>query len=416
MIRVKCEEYNKLMHLFLDGRLDGEQDRRFKEHLAACERCAEKLTLLETTEKKARSIEPGEPPQEYWSTFSGRVISKIESGGERKSAFGLKKILGGIFSMPPSKLRIAAGVVSVAVVVAVAILYINQRGGDIAPPRMAEQPEKRAVTEIRVEKENGVPEQSSRPVAEPAVREKADNGAVDAEMRGDEDDLTDQAVAAKKMPPEETVPPGEFEGKKEKLTEEEPSGATGDAVDVSAPSAPEPPVAAEEKALEPPVPAEETAHAPAREEERMEKRDARTFAVETTKDKARTQIDGTRGKSSMSRETEALHMPGEKYFDLNETVVPHIGEADTVIPASVLRETVAAWVSYIEVNPSDTLARRGYEQVATGYLLLARLGVPDPDIAEGVKRVEEYVGRTDDPELKNILLEKLQKIHALRKK
>ncbi len=351
---MKCEECDTLMYLSLDGRLDGEQEKRFREHLAGCTRCSEKLAFLDATEEKARAIEPEEPPREYWNTFSGRVISKIESGRERTPAFVLKKILGGIFSMPPAKLRIAAGVVSAAVVVVVAILYINQRGGDIVPPRMVEQTERQPAT---------VP-----------PTEEGDSGE-----RGGKGAPAELGKAEKKQRSEEVLPKEVFEEEKEKR-------------------------------------AMAAAPVSEKDEERTERRDARIPAVGKTPDKTGAYLDKTRGKPSMAEETEALHMAAEEHFDLDGTVVPRISEADTLMPGSVLRTLVETWNSFIERNPRDALARRGYEQSATGYYLLARLGARDSDIAEGVERIEEYAGRTVDPALKNILLDKLQKIRALRKK
>ena len=335
---MKCKRYDTLIHLFLDGRLDGERERRLKDHLATCRHCAEKLAFLEATEKKARTLEPGEPPQEYWNTFSGRVMAGIEAGKRKEPAFNIGRMLAGLFSMSPAGLRIAAGVVSVALVVTVTILYINRHGGDIVPPRTAEQPARQPGTEIRAEENGGIPEQSP-----------------------------DRA--------------------------EELTGGEG----------------AEKRAVE------ETAPAPVKDEEPTKKREARTLAVEKTTDKARTYVDGTRGRPAMNAETEIPYMAAGDGFDLDGTAVPRIGEADTLMPESVLRTVIDAWNSYMEEYPSDSLTLQGYEQVATGYVLLARLGARDSDIAEGVKRIEEYAGRADDPALRNILLDKLQKIHALRK-
>ena len=121
-------------------------------------------------------------------------------------------------------------------------------------------------------------------------------------------------------------------------------------------------------------------------------------------------------KSAMIAESGAVTARGREQFDLNGTVVPGVAEADTSMSEDALRMHIQRWTAYIAHNPGDSLSLHGYEQVAIAYYLLSRLTRDEEVIIEGSRTVREYADRTDDPVLKSILLDKLQKINALRKK
>ena len=126
---MSCGRFDKLINLFLDGRLDESEERELKKHLSECERCQERLSLLESVEGRAKKFGIKEPPQEYWDSFSSRVREKILARKERSPAFGLKKSLESIFSFSPLKIKLAAGLVSVVLVFIIGKLYVDYRGG-----------------------------------------------------------------------------------------------------------------------------------------------------------------------------------------------------------------------------------------------------------------------------------------------
>ncbi len=59
---MSCEKFDKLINLFLDGRLDQNQERELKEHLSQCQGCREKLIFLRSVETKVKGIEAKQPP------------------------------------------------------------------------------------------------------------------------------------------------------------------------------------------------------------------------------------------------------------------------------------------------------------------------------------------------------------------
>jgi len=128
---LKCERFNKLIHLFLDGRLDKDEESDLREHLSTCEECAQKLALLRSMEVAAKKISAEEPPKAYWDAFSGRVRERIVQREEESFAFGLKKAVQAIFSFSPLKIKVAAGLASVLLVFIVGKLYVDYRGQEI---------------------------------------------------------------------------------------------------------------------------------------------------------------------------------------------------------------------------------------------------------------------------------------------
>jgi len=169
---LRCEGFDKLIHLFLDGRLDQAKERELKEHLSECEICARKLALLESLEGGAKRIEIKEPTQEYWNTFSSRVREKIIEREEKSFAFGLRKALQSIFSFSPLKIKVAAGLISVVLVFIIGKLYVDYRGHEVVPSKKVIRTEEQPQFEIMdFKKEKGFPTPETKQRA-PSISEK----------------------------------------------------------------------------------------------------------------------------------------------------------------------------------------------------------------------------------------------------
>lgn len=388
---MKCEEYGRLVHLFLDGRLDEDEEKRLKDHLAVCKGCAEKLALLQAVEEKAKTIEPVEPPAEYWDTFSGRVMATIDAGRERKAASGLRRALAGLFTVSPSRLRIAAGVVSVAVVVIVGILFFKERGGEIVTTRRVVETERSPVYESgrrEVGQEAGV-ERSKREIDKHAEKpfdiEVARNGV----------------KKEKEVPSEESVP-----GEKKAFEEAEPRDRTEGRETETAEM-----IVTEESVAAP------KAEAPSIERETATKRIDSAGPVLGRKTGKSEDFRGEKiNKSALSRMTAAPPGATGDHYILNGMIVYRIEEGDTAIRESELKNLIQAWMVYIDENPQDSLILHGYEQVATAYYLLAIRTRDEAVVSEGSRLIEEYIALTDDPRLLEILSRKLHDIQRLQKK
>jgi hypothetical protein len=391
VIPVKCEEYGRLAHLFLDGRLDEEEEKLLKEHMAVCERCTEKLALLRAMEERAKGIEPVEPPKEYWDTFSGRVMATIDAGKKEKAASGLKKTLAALFTVSSPRLRIAAGAVSIAVVVIVGVLFLKERGGEIVPPRRIVETERSPGYEgiRREERQDAVVDRSKRQMDRHAERPESD---IEIARTGVEEE--------KGLPPEETVSGKKIAPEKEK-TRERDEGVETESAEM--------------------VVMEESVAAPEREaSQRIAGKTARRLdsaapALGRKTDKSEAFRGEEMNKSALARIAGAPPGATDDHYVLNGTAVYRIEEVDTSIPENELGKLIEVWTAYIEENPHDSLILHGYEQVATAYYLIVIRTHDEAVISEGSRLIEGYAAQSDDPVLKEILLKMQQKIKALHK-
>jgi hypothetical protein len=133
VIKLRCEDFDELIHLFWDGEIDERKKEEMEEHLSICKKCKQKLALLGSIEEKAKQVKIKEPSQEYWDTFSSRVRERIIAQKEESFSFRLKKVFENIFTFSPLKIKIAAGVVSIVFVFVVGKLYVDYQGKEVIP-------------------------------------------------------------------------------------------------------------------------------------------------------------------------------------------------------------------------------------------------------------------------------------------
>ena len=406
---MKCKIFDKLIHLFLDGKLERDKERELKEHLSTCEKCAQKLALLKSVEGAAKRIEIEKPQQEYWDTFSSRVREKIMEREEESPAFRLKKALQDIFSFSPLKMKVAAGLVSVVLVFIVGKLYVDYRSQEIVPFREV----------IRSEEQPQLD-----------VTKVAEKGEVsEAEDR-------DRAIRPLDEPKREAEFAEVKEAKKRAIVTEQP--ITGEGSTAEEMGIPAPPKVAEEKGVSvsvPPVadqvtvegeiPSEQPGIPPAAKQvgAGIEKKheEARDTGIRVEEEKTgeleELAVEGKDKRVIMKDVTAAVRTvrPMERYM-VNKVAVPKIQEDDTLMRMDALTTTVQVWKDFIEENPADSLSREGYLQIAMAYYLLAKLSQDTTVISEGKKLIEGYLDQIAEPTLKKRLSDKLEAIKALREK
>jgi anti-sigma factor RsiW len=66
---LNCDEFVELVTAFLDGALDPATERRFVDHLAACDGCDRYLDQLRRTVRELGELPPGELPAEARTTL-----------------------------------------------------------------------------------------------------------------------------------------------------------------------------------------------------------------------------------------------------------------------------------------------------------------------------------------------------------
>ncbi len=403
---MSCETFDKLINLFLDGRLDQSQEKKLKEHLSQCKACHEKLSFLQSIEAKARGIRAEEPPRAYWDTFSTRVTERIRTREEKSVRFGLKKVLDSVFSYSPLKVKVAAGVISVVFVFIVGKLYVDYRGEQIMPSKKVakvHEPPRVDIAQIELEEESP-----------PAEKGEGRKPVLDKQevAREDAADLRREIVPSKKGEEEKAV------AQRGEVAPSLPTMTRDEAAHVPAAPAVQIPLPEEGKAKEQAAVKEsKTAGAGVdREIEQTEKakgidleRSVRKGPTDSTREEIEELLAYTVGF------VKRPPRPAEAY-SLRGSVIPGIVETDTLVPEDTLRQVIQVWGQHMEEHPSDSLARHGYLQIATAYYLLAKISQDTSVISEGSLLIEQYLKQVRDPAIKEDLNHKLIKIQALREK
>ena len=74
-----CEAYQILMMGFIDGELDGEDEKKFKDHAYKCPVCAEELVKYQKLADLTDSLQLKEPADFEWDRIYKSLFYKIES-------------------------------------------------------------------------------------------------------------------------------------------------------------------------------------------------------------------------------------------------------------------------------------------------------------------------------------------------
>jgi hypothetical protein len=387
--RDDCRSIEELIHLSIDGRLDAEGKRRLEEHIASCARCAEKLERLRATEAGARSVGLDEPPSPYWSTFSRRVIEKIEAGAGGKPAWNWTSAFAGLFTGP--RLRLAAAVASLAIVVLAGALYLHNRGSLV--PSVPARNEVGAVSQAPG---------TAEPEAGPAVKPKTETKAQQKSESAVESKL--ETAARLESEPARTV-------SSERARAAAAESAAAYRVEPSAVTVAELHRVDTLGSARSPAVAERSKERAAIVDSMMQatkmQQASRTAQAITEKRVEHAEMAFDRGAASTTR--------GESFM-LDGATVRRVSVADTSMSEDALRSVIYQWRSHIERNPFDPRNNEGYVQVANAYCLLARLTRDEAVISRGARLVQEYADRASDPELKTVLLDSKARIESFRRK
>jgi hypothetical protein len=409
--KLSCAKFDKLINLFLDGRLLPEEESELKEHLTECKRCQEKLSLLELVEVQAKRIPAEEPSQEYWDTFSSRVRGKIVARQEKSLAVRWKQAFGNILIFSPLKIKIAAGLVSILLVFIVGKLYVDYRGREIVPtspitPTVKEQQLPPAEAK---EKATLPPEEGKKEIGSTLGKPKTAKQPAITEERERKGMVKEKAAAEKKALPKEEQKLIPVQIEKEKGIPPSPSTLESRA-----------PVEAE-KPNELPSTSLETKPTGAGVEKKVEKKEEMIVSVQAEQAQ-KTEEAQQKGEAqrtvfkdvNFSAKPSYIATSVADHYVVNEKTIPKIKETDTLMQADELRGIIQTWKTHVQENPTDSLSQQGYLQVAIGYYLLIRLTRDTTTISEGTKFLEEHLDQIKDPAIKDQLSERLKKIRTLK--
>jgi len=379
---LKCEDFDRLLHLYFDGELREKEAREIEEHLLSCERCAVKLKELEKLEATAKRIKITEPSGAYWKTFTEEVRNKIIL--RRKKSFWAKLKSGweSFFFYSPVRLRIAAGLTSVLLVFIIGKLYWDYKGKELEE-----------IKSLRMEKSLSSQAPKKVEYTAPAVKESIQVGNQIKESTiveqklplpqvKDQDKTKKEAGRGKIIVPESTIT----------VTAERPKVEKGVIENLSI-------VTQAELAIKPPSVPETTIQVQKSPEEKDVLKITSERALTTAK------MD----KNLSTSEDRIYYMPVKSW-------VRALNENDTTIDTDSLKKVITSWKEFFEKKPVSEWVPEGLSQIEIAYQLLFLKTKDQVLLQEGIELLKKYNESATDQKIREELGKKIEELENLKKK
>ncbi|MCJ7497948.1 MAG: zf-HC2 domain-containing protein [candidate division Zixibacteria bacterium] len=382
MGKLKCEDFDRLLHLYFDGELKGKEFKEIEEHLLSCQRCAEKLQELKSLDEKVKKIKMPEPSGTYWKIFTEEVRNKIILSRKKSFWAKLKSGWESFFYYSPAKLRIAAGIASVLLVFIIGKLYWDYKGKELEQyksDRMekilsSQVPKKVEYTAPAIKestqvgnqiKESTIVEQKS-----PLPEEKA------------QDKTKKEAGRGKIIVPESTITVTAERPKIEKGVIENLRIATQAEIAIKPPSVPE-----------------------------------TTIQVQKSpEEKDILKITAERALSTAKMDKKLSTSEGRIYYMPVKSWVRALNENDTTIDTDTLKKVIISWKEYFEKKPVSEWAPEGITQIEIAYQLLFLKTKDEVLLHDGIELLKKYEESVIDQKIKDELNKNIEKLEALKKK
>lgn len=396
---MKCEDVDKLLHLYFDGELDAGKSKEIEEHLQTCQACAAKLKELANLAEGAKRIKMPEPSPDYWKSFTEEVRNKIIL--RRRKSFWAKIKSGweSFFFYSPLKLRIAAGIASILLVFIIGKLYWDYKGKELEKIR-SEKMEKVLIPQTQQKVE----------ALAPAVKESLQvvEQKEKTTFTGSKMSPVEEKIAQVPTPSESAISSiGEKGEEKAKQTGEGTSSEHKKAITVTA----------ERPVIEKGVTANLRTITQSEMVTRWPTLPETTLYVRKLPDQQNVKLSGGTLVSTPMATEDRSHPPEMlRYYRLDNNWVRSLTENDTLVEADTLRKVISCWKEYFEKKPVSEWAPEGFSQVKIAYELLFLKTSDESLRQEGVKLLKQYKDSVTDQKTKDELTKNIFELEALKKK
>jgi hypothetical protein len=416
--KLKCEDFDKLIHLYFDGELDAEKSKEIEEHLLTCQKCAAKLQELENLANAAMRIRMPEPSSDYWKTFTERVRNEIILRRRKSIWAEFKSGWESFFFYSPVKLRIAAGIASILLVFIIGKLYWDYKGKELERVRSE-----------RIEKALSIPAQQKPELQTPAVKEsvQAKEPARETTFVKPSPSIIEQKALQVPSSPESipaeliekstglpaptesviSLAREEAQEEKGKGTEESKTPELKKSITVTA----ERPkiekgvtanlrtITQADMAMKPPILPETTLYIRKLPEEKP--------AVATSTLQVPTAV---------KKDERLFSAESIKYYKVDTNWLRALTEKDTLVEADTLKKVISSWKEYFEKKPASEWAPEGFSQLKIAYELFFLKTNDDTPRQEGIKLLKQYKDLLTDQKMKDELTKIISELEALKKK
>lgn len=381
-----CKDLKKLIHLYLDQKLDEQKRKEVEKHLAECQKCRERFEALKLVEEKSKGIKIPERGDAYWESFSQRARERIVSKQKQPSGAKIKEFFATIFVLSPNRLRVAAAVASLVLVFIIGKLYIDYRGTVPERPKPVER-ETPVVEAPQIEEEEPAPA-PKKPAAKTEKKRVVRQKAAEIKEEGTKEKVEKPAPVIQPESKEVAAGAGaELTAKK---------GVTRDIVEKG------PVAGAMEQEVAKPV----------------EKAEGRQAAMRTMAD-----VEEKKAKTTPKvLWRTASGQPGQKpiifsYFLLADSSdIPDVDFSQSKLSPDSLRVITNLWRRFIKENPDDPFVEQAYLQIAAAYYYLFGKTKEEAAREKGIKQIGEFLKVSEKEETKENLRQRLEKLKGLKEK
>jgi len=396
---LKCEDFDKLIHLYFDGELDAGKSKEMEEHLLTCQNCAAKLQELKKLEESAKGVKLPEFSPEYWRTFAERVRNEIILRRRKSFWTRLKTGWESFFFYSPVKLRIAAGIASILLVFIIGKLYWDYKGEELERIR-SERVEKALIPQTQKKVEALAPVfRESLQVAEQKE---------ETTFTGSKISPVEEKTVQVPTPSESAISSiGEKREEKAKQAGEGISSEHKKAITVTA----------ERPIIEKGVTANLRTVTQAEMAMKPPSLPETTIYVQKLPEEKRIGATTTLRATTAAKKDEGLY-PAEnvRYYKVDTEWVRALTEKDTLVEADTLKKVISTWKEFFEKKPVSEWAPVGFSQIKIVYQLFYLKTRDQSVLQEGIELLDKYKSPLIDQKIKEELTQKVAELEALKKK
>lgn len=396
---MKCEDFDKLIHLYFDGELDAGKSKEMEEHLLTCQNCVAKLQELKNLEAEAKRIRMPEPSSAYWKSFTEEVRNKIILRRRKSIWAKIKSGWESFFFYSPVKLRIAAGIASILLVFIIGKLYWDYKGKELEKIR-SEKMEKVLIPQTQKKIE----------VLAPAVNESLQVAEQKEETTFASSKMSPVEEKIAQVPTLSESAISSIGGKGEEKAKQADEGTSSEHKKAIT-------VTAERPVIEKGVTANLTTVTQAEMALKPPSLPETTLYVQKLPEEKRTGATTTLRATTAAKRDEELY-PAEsiRYYKVDTNWVRALTEKDTLVEADTLKKVISSWKEYFEKKSASEWHPEGFTQIKIAYELLF-LKIGDELLRqEGIKLLNRYKDSVIDQKIKNELANKISELEALKKK
>lgn len=365
---MNCNEFEKLVSLYIDKELPEDKQAKLEEHLTTCSKCRELLEEFKALESGAREIHLPVPEEDYWKNFAFRLKTKLTVNLKPSFREKLKNAVSEYWFLAPAQYKWASTIAVFILMLGVNWLYFETQKSKLSLERNRIIELERSLQ--KQETPITTPEKAIPALGKPVIEKK----------------LTGKQITNKGLP----------------LVTQKKEPKSGISKPSQALFAPETkaPAPAQKESQGPPAVTSQQELAGDRMEDKpvAETARAQEGLTEVMASIATVEKDATLAQKSDS----------VSQADYNFTI-----RQDSLYQIEYLKKKIDLWESYLKQNPTDTLSEKTYLQILDSYVELYELTQDSLQVQEALQKAMVFKNQTPSEAGQQALQNKILQLQSL---